>query len=109
MPNRERGTVSDAKMTGYLLSHTHETGRAKAGFFTRFGFGQDEVERFREALMGHAMEREVESTEVTGFGTKYRLRCEVATPDQRNPCIITVWIVDSGSDAPRLVTAYPAD
>ena len=43
----------------------------------------------------------------TGFGVKYKLSCEIQTPDKRNPCIITIWIVEAGMKAPKLITAYP--
>jgi hypothetical protein len=36
------------------------------------------------------------------------LKCEIKTPDERNPCIVTVWIVENGQEVPKLVTAYPA-
>mgnify|MGYP001794619306 CR=1 FL=1 len=28
--------------------------------------------------------------------------------DERNPCIVTVWIVEKDQEGPKLVTAYPA-
>jgi Domain of unknown function (DUF6883) len=31
----------------------------------------------------------------------------MVSPDGRNPLMRTVWILEKGEDAPRLVTAYP--
>lgn len=40
------------------------------------------------------------------YGETYVVRCSLGTPDGRNPCIITVWIVQKSDPNPRLVTAY---
>jgi filamentous hemagglutinin len=40
------------------------------------------------------------------WGRKFEVRCEMVTPDGRNPCLRTVWQV-TGETVPRLVTAYP--
>jgi hypothetical protein len=34
---------------------------------------------------------------------------QIETPGGRMPAVRTVWIVDHGTTAPRLVTAYPRD
>ena len=33
----------------------------------------------------------------------------IETPSGKTPLVRTVWIVDRGFDAPRLVTAYPQE
>jgi len=42
-------------------------------------------------------------------GQKYILDCKMETPSGRTPWVWTVWIIDTGLTAPRLVTAYPHD
>jgi filamentous hemagglutinin len=54
------------------------------------------------------VDRDVVQAKNTAFGDKYELKCELRTPDKRNPCIVTVWIVEKGQEAPKLITAYPA-
>jgi hypothetical protein len=51
----------------------------------------------------HAIVNVVESE----FGTRYTVEGELITPDGRNPRVRTVWMVEKGSDIPRLITAYP--
>ncbi len=41
------------------------------------------------------------------YGMKFIVRCTLRTPDKRDPCIMTVWIAETGA-YPRLVTAYPS-
>jgi hypothetical protein len=86
MPNNELALVAKEKITAYLLSDTHPIGKDKAAFFKRFGFDLSEVEQFESALTKHANEREVEKTIENDFGVKYELKCELQTPDERNPC-----------------------
>jgi hypothetical protein len=109
MPNNELSIVADNKITDYLLSDTHIQGKSKANFFKRFGFDNSDIDIFREALIQHSNEREIELIKDSGFGNKYELKCEIKTPDDRNPCIVTVWIIENGEESPKLVTAYPAN
>lgn len=109
MPNNSQSIVADNKVTDYLLSETHEIGKHKATFFKRFGFKMTDTEVFKNSLTQHAINREIEQTKSTAFGNKYELKCELETPDERNPCVVTVWIIENGQDEPKLITAYPAN
>lgn len=109
MPNNELSIVADNKITGYLLSESHEKGKHKANFFKRFGFDLTDIKTIRNALLQHSIEREIEATKETGFVNKYELKCEFQTPDERNPCMVTVWIIENDEEVPKLVTAYPAN
>ncbi len=108
MPNKTEAVVDANKISDYLLSDTHEIGKHKAAFFKRFGFDANSPTIFEEALKTHAIEREILKYDVSPFGTKYKLECDIETPDQRNPCIVSVWIIENDTIEPRLVTAYPA-
>jgi hypothetical protein len=41
------------------------------------------------------------------MGEKYVLEGLLETPGGKRPPVRTVWIIDAGLTAPRLVTAYP--
>ncbi|WP_409565099.1 DUF6883 domain-containing protein [Methylobacterium sp. J-090] len=43
------------------------------------------------------------------WGTKYVVRCNVETPDGRNPCILSVWNVLPGTTNALFITAYRGD
>jgi len=107
LPNGGQAQVPQAKITEYLLSFTHEDGRPKAQFFTRFGFTIDEWERLAEALREHARQHHVSKLEKSPFGKRYVIEGSLLTPDGRNPLVRVVWFVEDGSDVPHLVTAYP--
>ena len=107
VPNCGRATVAREKLTEYLLSTSHRRGRRKAAFFIRFGFSPDAWEVLAAALRVHACARQVVEVTPTEFGTMYRVEGEVDSPDERQPRVPTIWMVDTSSDRPRFITAYP--
>lgn len=99
--------VPPGKVSDYLLNLDHEVGGAKAMFFQHFGFSRDEVDVLTAALIGHPDRNGIEDTTSNRWGTTHVVRCSVVSPDGRNPCIRSVWIVLPGESSARLVTAYP--
>jgi hypothetical protein len=107
LPNRHEAIVSEEKITGYLLSDSQHQGRHKAAFFRHFGFSVDDWQVLAEALRAHVMEHEVARTSDSPHGIRYTVEGELTTPQGRRPLVRTVWIVDHGTEIPRLVSAYP--
>jgi hypothetical protein len=111
LPNADLAVVDEAKITRYLLSRTHPSGRAKAAFFLRFGFVPEQWQTMAEALRllatTYAVTERVQST----HGISYAVNGALFAPDGRRPWVRTIWIVDTGdlTETPRFVTAYPAD
>lgn len=100
--------VELAKITDYLLSATHPTGRSKAAFFSAFGFAAADPVRLANALEAHARTRPVIDVVENVFGMKRQVRCAIETPDGRNPCIVAIWLQPAVTTIHRLITAYPA-
>jgi len=109
MPNAEQAFVPTNKILRYLLDPANERNQGKAGFFFRFGFTRRSWRRLATALRQHALLYDVVSTETTEYGVKYRIVGALTTPDERNPTVRTLWIVQHGDDMPRFVTAVPHD
>ena len=107
MTNCINSIVNSSKITNYLLDENHEQGRSKAKFFKSFGFIKEEPETFITSLISHANERTVDSIVENKHGIKFILKCDLNSPDKRNPCIRSVWIIKNGDKIPRLVTAIP--
>jgi hypothetical protein len=107
MPNRHNSAVEDHKITDYLLNPNHKDGAPKEKFFTMHGFSLQNIEVLRTALLNHAMNRDIAKQMTSPHGDKYVLICEVETPDERNPCIKSIWIINHGELNPRLISAYP--
>lgn len=106
LPDRDRVRVPDEKVRDYLVEPNNKRNGGKALFFARFGLTQENWPVLQEALKEHPVVHPLAATMSSSHGTKYVVECNVRTPDGRNPCIASVWIVD-GVDPPRLVTAYP--
>lgn len=107
LPNAHLARVEHDKIVGYLLNLRHVYGASKARFFLEFGFRVDNPEKLATALREHGVRHEVVRTKLTPFGPRYEVEGMVEVPDGRSPHIRTIWQVDKGELAPRLITAYP--
>ena len=100
--------VSTAKLAHYLLEVSHPAGGSKARFFRACGFSPDDLLAFETAILLHASAHPVYAERHHKHGVNRVIRCEMVTPDGRNPCVNTVWTQDHGATSQRFVTAYPA-
>lgn len=107
VPNRENAFIPPEKLTDYLLSESHIAGRSKARFFRAHGFNNDNVHLLEKGLLLIGQHNEVEQEITSLHGTKYVVRGTLDTPRDTVVIIETVWIIETGKDKPRLVTAYP--
>lgn len=107
LPGVDRAQVDRDKITDYLLAIDHPEGSSKAEFFARFGFTIADWQVLAEALIAHARRNPISEMSESPYGTKYQLDGSIACPDGRTPSIRVVWIIDTGTEIPRLVTAYP--
>jgi hypothetical protein len=107
LPYVSRAIVPRAKVRDYLLCLAHPVGRFKAAFFRDLGFRPERWGELAGALIRHAADNRVEKVERSGFGTRYIVEGALDTPVGRRPVVRTVWFLDPGSSAPRIVTAYP--
>ncbi|GGE11456.1 hypothetical protein GCM10011529_17200 [Polymorphobacter glacialis] len=98
--------VPDAKVRDYLLNPDNLQNGGKAGLFASFGFAAAEWSVLAAALSRHVIDNEVVAETISAHGTKYVVRCNLMSPDGRNPCMTSVWIVDVGGSIYRLVTAF---
>ena len=107
LPNAHLAIVEREKITNYLLNREHRCGASKARFFAEFGFAPEAWEAMAAELRVHAQAHEVARWRETGFGPRYEVEGEMTAPDGRRPRVRTVWQMDKGQIAPRLITAYP--
>jgi hypothetical protein len=107
--NAPLAVVDRSKVVDYLLNEAHPDNGGKARFFASVGFSREAPEHLMKALRGIAEHGEVVSSAESVHGEKYVVDgwLSVHTQESRRWSIGTVWIIDRGEDAPRLVTAYP--
>jgi hypothetical protein len=109
LPNAHLAIVEQAKIVDYLLDPHHQFGAGKARFFLQFGFYTETWDVLAGAFREHGLRHEVRFQRETPFGPRYEVEGELRSPDGRNPHVRTVWQLDKGQLAPRLITAYPLD
>jgi hypothetical protein len=109
LPNAANLIVEKEKTADYLLNSSHRYGASKARFFAKFGFDVERWEVLAEALRVHGQRHEVRRVRETGFGPRFEVEGELPCPDGRRPRVRTVWQLDQGELAPRLITAYPLE
>ena len=107
LPQRESAWVHPSKLTDYLLSETPEEGAGKSSFLRSVGFDESNVDWLEAGLLSIANEEEVVSAETIPYGVKYVIHGTMTTPTGEIVELLTVWMIDTGQEAPRLVTAYP--
>jgi hypothetical protein len=107
LPNGALAIVEREKITEYLLNAAHPDNGGKAAFFQTLGFASDDWQVMAEAFRKLALAGDVTVRVESRHGQKYIVDGRMETPSKRSPLIRTVWIIDHGLQAPRLVTAYP--
>jgi len=98
--------IDKSKITDYLLNENHQEGKSKALWFQSHGFSREKWELFSDSIRNLLEEREVEVIVNSKFGCRMVIRGLILTPHDQRARITTVWQLDRGALAPRLVTAY---
>lgn len=101
LPNRRNAYIDPAKLT-YLLGHP-----SKAGWFILMGFTEDSVRILKDGLLWVGRTQSVIVTESTPYGAKYAVEGYIQNAEELLWPVRTIWIIDAGQSAPRVVTARP--
>jgi len=105
--NADRAVIEPAKLHDYLLSRTHPIGRFKAAFFEALGYSSDDWRRLEADLRRQHLPKEATADETTPYGRKFVIRATLIGPSGASAVVVSVWVVRSGEDFARFVTAYP--
>ena len=109
LPNAHLAIVDREKIVDYLLNPAHPDNGGKAKFFLEHGFTAEQWQALAEALRRLAGSFPVLERVESPHGIKYIVIGRIETASGSSPSVRTVWIVDTGNDKPRLVTAYPSE
>ncbi len=97
--------IHGSKLTGYLLNPMHPNSWSKAKFFMDAGITSADV--LQAILIELVNENSVASTFDSPFGTKYIVEGSILLTGGSTLHLRTVWIVLTGEDICKFVTAYP--
>ncbi len=109
LPGRERVQIETAKLRNYLLSKEYPVGRFKAAFFETLGYSASDWARLESDLRQLAMTGDAMLGKQTKYGQHYEIRGTLRKPSGKAAELITIWIVRLSEDAPRFITAFPAE
>ena len=104
--NAERAVVDLRKLLDYCLSPTHDEGKHKARVFAAVGIAASDARDFCDMLLEAVKMRDAELGRRDGYGQRYVVDFAIEWRGQRSR-IRSGWIVEHGSDTPRLTTCYP--
>jgi hypothetical protein len=106
--NAHLAVVEQHKVREYLLNAAHPDNGGKAQFFELLGFTSQNPEPLVGALLAVARIGDVVEMVDSIHGEKYVVDGHVSSQTERSHrrMVRTVWIIDRGFDAPRVVTAY---
>ncbi len=107
LPNSKKAIIPKEKLTDYLLSETHATGKFKARFFRNLGFDETNVDLFEKSMRKLAQSNDVKEEFSSPYGKKYVVDGEIDTPSGKPIMVRTVWIIEEGQKRPRFITIYP--
>jgi hypothetical protein len=106
--NRNAAVIPAEKLRDYLLSPTHPIGRYKAAFFRTLGYDPSNWQLF-DVDLPSLLSLNAEQLDVTEYGRKYAITGSITRPNGRVAEIVSVWIMLTGEEMPRFVTAYPKE
>lgn len=107
IPNAERAVVDIRKLRNYCLNPQHHRGRHKARLFTSLlGINSNDAEALRNALLETVKTQDAQLGEKDAYGQRYTLDFTLNWRDKQAR-IRSDWIIETGSDIPKLTTAFP--
>lgn len=106
IPNAERAFIDTAKIAAYCLDETHSVGEHKARvFLSALGLRREDAGELSAALINAVRSVDCIVGEFNEYGQRYVVNFEMDR-NGRKATIRSVWIVETGTDFPRLVTCF---
>jgi hypothetical protein len=108
LPNADQAIIAPDKLEGYLLSPQHKRGGSKSAFFAALGYTRDNWRELEEALRHDHLGLDAEEVESTEWGRMFVIVGPLTGATGERAMTTSIWIIRTGEDTPRFVTAYPA-
>ena len=103
----ERAIIDERKVRDYLLNPLHVRGRHKARMFAAaLGYGRFDHARLIRQIKAGILEHEAVAIDHGPHGEQWRVEVPVTGP-AGSAIVRTLWIIRTGEDVPRLISAYP--
>ena len=107
IPNPERAVVDIRKLRDYCLDPTHDEGKHKARLFVAaLGMTRNDAEDLRDALLEAVTRHDATLGRHDEYGQRYNVDF-VLEWHGKQAMLRSGWIIEHGSDTPRLISCYP--
>ncbi|ASC73481.1 hypothetical protein XM38_044480 [Halomicronema hongdechloris C2206] len=107
IPYAANAVVDIRKLRDYCLNSEHDDGKHKARLFrSKLGMTSDDAEALRQILLAVVVSREAQLGRRDQFGQRYTVDFMVEWQN-RSATVRSGWIVEHGSETPKLTTCYP--
>jgi hypothetical protein len=107
IPNAEKAVVDIRKLRDYCLNPEHDDGKHKAQLFSSIlGMAANNAEELRQILLEVVKKQEAKLGRKDTFGQRYTLDFTIEWQN-RSGILRSGWIIEHGSEIPRLTTCYP--
>ena len=107
IPNAEHAMVDIRKLRDYCLNPQHPEGKHKARLFVAaLGMTDIDAESLRDALLQAVKSHDAALGRRDAYGQRYLIDFEFDWRGRR-AILRSGWIIEHGSDTPRLTTCYP--
>lgn len=107
IPNAENAVVNIRKLRDYCLNPEHSDGKHKARLFSSIlGMTAGNAEELCQILFEVIQTHEAQLGRQDEFGQRYTLDFSIEWQN-RSAILRSGWIIEHGSEIPRLTTCYP--
>lgn len=107
IPNSENAVVDIRKLRDYCLNPNHDDGQHKARLFLSIlEMTADDAEELRQILLEVVQTGEARLGRQDEFGQRYTLDFTLEWQN-RSAIVRSGWVIEHGSETPRLTTCYP--
>lgn len=107
LPNAKNAVIHELKLTGYVLYKNHPSGRNKAVAFEKYlGYTVDNKNLLIHQVHEGLKYNTAKARAPTQYGQPYEVRMKIIGANGKYARIKTGWIIDKGSNIPRLTSIY---
>lgn len=106
LPNAELAVIEHAKLVDYCLNPFHRYGKHKARVFAAaLGLTINDAEWLKTEILQAVRKAEIVTSSYSAFGQKFTVDFTLSR-DGHSVTVRTAWIIEYGTDFPRLTTCY---
>jgi hypothetical protein len=107
LKNCDKANIPIEKLVNYALSPNSIDGKNKAKVFESvLGFTQKNAELLKQQILQNLSKYKAETGSLDKYGQRYAVDMLIKGPNGKTATVRTGWIIDQGSDIPRLTTVF---